>query len=389
MPPLSWRAGDAVQSNIKGEAWLVAMKAMARSYLHGVLLLALVGMFAPPAGAGTSDAPEITDPAGDQDLLVIPIGMSGQFTSADVVKAWVAEEGDNVLFFIDLTGSGASGTGGPYSWTFHATAAGTEVLASATSPTPTPGGAATAAENDGGTIILTVPRSAFGAATSLTNLFVETRGGTPAPVQGQLAIIDRAPDSGAGADYVFATGGGSGPFYNPITTPEVDITTTFETPTTAIYVYNWTNTFPVVNSTHDANVTAGTVAYNITDEDGNIIEDFAFTATERDSNIIDPARLGNWTITVVYTGFNGTFALDLKEGPTTTPTTSSGPPTSSSPTDSSGPTDTGGTGDGDSSTSNAFLDKLKADPGYVILSTVCLVAVVAVGLVGRLVRWVL
>lgn len=180
-----------------------------------LLLVALASMLAfsliPTTWAGTADAPEITDPAGDHNLAVVPLGATGQFLSADILKGWVTEEGEDVVLFIDTAGTGASGTAGPYTWTFHVTAEGTNFVATGTTTAgqPTPGGVATAAANDAGTITLSVPRTVFGAATVLTGLFVDSRGGTPAQGQGAAAIIDRAPNSGAGTDYTITGGAGT------------------------------------------------------------------------------------------------------------------------------------------------------------------------------------
>lgn len=176
----------------------------------GFLLLALLPW---SVQAGTADAPEITDDADDHVLGPLPIGMSTQFRTADILSGWIVEEADNLLFNIEIQGTGASGTAGPYSWDFHATANGADVVMGATSTAdqPTPTGVATAAALEAGVVTLTVPRSAFGGATQLTALFIASSGGTPPQMQPDVVIGDTAPDGGAdgGISYT-VTGGSSG-----------------------------------------------------------------------------------------------------------------------------------------------------------------------------------
>ena len=188
----------------------MALRARARLVLAALwLLLALLPW---PAQAGTAEAPEITDPAGDQELLVVPVDPAG-FASADLVAGWITETADALLFHIQVAGTGIDGAAGPYSWTFHATGdAAVEMSATSSADQPTPGGAATAAALADSVITLTVPRTAFGAATALSGLYIEARGGTPAQGQGAAAVADTAPDDGAdaGVGYTITGGGSSG-----------------------------------------------------------------------------------------------------------------------------------------------------------------------------------
>lgn len=186
----------------------------ARLIVVPALLFAFaLSAWTPSVSAGTAEAPEITDPSGDHVLLVVPVGETGQFLNADILAGWIAEEAGNLLFSIQIGGTGASGTAGPYTWTFTCTAGGAELEASATTTAdqPTPGGAATAAAFADGVVTLTVPASALAGATELTACFIESSGGTPDPVQGIAAIGDTAPDGGQaeGASYQ-VTGGNSG-----------------------------------------------------------------------------------------------------------------------------------------------------------------------------------
>jgi hypothetical protein len=190
------------------------MKANWRPHL---LLSALVGSFllgfATPVNAGTQQAPEITDPSADQTLNGVPVGAAGQFTTADIIRGWIEEEPENLFFKIQVTGTGGSGTAGAYSWTFSAKAGAATITMGATSGSsgPTPKGAATKAELAASIITLTVPRSVFGDATVLTNLFITSVGGTPDGVQPTVAVTDTAPNAGASAGISYTIQGGGSP----------------------------------------------------------------------------------------------------------------------------------------------------------------------------------
>ncbi|HJQ92802.1 MAG TPA: hypothetical protein VJ874_00795, partial [Candidatus Thermoplasmatota archaeon] len=157
------------------------------------------------AEAGTADAPEITDPAGDQAAVgVVPVDTAG-FATADVVAAWIEEDPASLLFNIQVSGAGTDGSAGPYTWEFICA----EIEASGTSSAeqPTPGGAATAAALDSSVITLTVPRDALAGATALTGCHVQTHGGTP--LDPDVAVEDTAPDDGADAGIGYEVTGGS------------------------------------------------------------------------------------------------------------------------------------------------------------------------------------
>src|SRR5437762_1777647 len=119
---------------------------MRLDFLVGALLAgtALLAALSLPVQAGTKAAPEITDPANDQAILIVPVGGAGQLTSADIQKAWVdGETATTVDLNILIQGTGTTTTTTAYTWTFHATpTGGADVLASATSSAdqPAPGG---------------------------------------------------------------------------------------------------------------------------------------------------------------------------------------------------------------------------------------------------------
>lgn len=170
------------------------------------LLFALaLGAWTPTVRAGTADAPEITDPAGDQNLVIVPVDPVG-FASADLVAGWIEEDAANLYLNIQVAGTGTSGSAGAYTWTFYL--GDLEATGTTTADQPTPGGIATAASNDAGHIILTVPRDAIAGAASFTGIFIESSGGTPLP--NPVAVADTAPDDGADAGIAYTVTGGAG-----------------------------------------------------------------------------------------------------------------------------------------------------------------------------------
>ncbi|HUR24388.1 MAG TPA: hypothetical protein VM327_00040 [Candidatus Thermoplasmatota archaeon] len=189
---------------------------MVRPAPIGLLLLVFglaLSAWTPAAQAGTAEAPEITDPAGDHKAVgTVPVGATEQFLNADILAGWITEDVDELYFNIQIAGAGAPGTAGPYTWTFRWTAGATELEASGTTATdgPTPGGVATAAAFADGVVTLTVPRSALEGASELTGCHIRSRGGTPAQVQNPFSLSDIAPDAGADAGISYTVTGGSG-----------------------------------------------------------------------------------------------------------------------------------------------------------------------------------
>ena len=193
----------------KGQDGLAAasMTRLAPAALSALVLALALAAWAPPVEGGTADAPEITDPAGDQQAVgIVPVDPAG-FATADVVAAWISEEPASVFFSIQVSGTGTDGTGGPYTWEFIC--AEVEASGTSTADQPTPGGAATAAALDSSVITLTVPRDALAGATELTGCHVQTHGGSP--LDPDVAVEDTAPDDGADAAISYqVTGGGGG-----------------------------------------------------------------------------------------------------------------------------------------------------------------------------------
>lgn len=187
-----------------------------------LLLLSLVPW---SAQAGTADDPEIEDGAADQEVNgVVPtdpvIG-----SNADIVAAWITEEADALVVTIELTGDAAGGTLGDYVWSFVATAAGTEIVASADSD-GAPGGVASAAALDGSLVMITIPRDALAGATVLEGIHARSAGGSPAT---QVSIADTAPDDGADAGLSYQVQGAAAASGTPGDTDGDGLNDTWET----------------------------------------------------------------------------------------------------------------------------------------------------------------
>jgi len=164
--------------------------------------LVLAALAAPLAAAGSAEDPEITDPSGDHENSDLG------FPNVDLVAAWVRNESATAFYFVLQTaGDMGSGTGFTDTFTFHATYVGNEVVASAeVTEGAVPGDAATAASADGARLVLEVPRSVFGGVQPgqrMTGLFATSEARLSAT--DTAASSDRAPDQGAGADYVVGT----------------------------------------------------------------------------------------------------------------------------------------------------------------------------------------
>jgi hypothetical protein len=186
----------------------------------GMLLLASFAMgLAQPVQAGTPEAPEIQDPAGDQSVGCAPGAGCQTYTRIDIVSVWIDAE-TPTTFNVNILLSQVPGAPTTHSshWHFHATYGGTEVIATADSPgggqaatAPVAGENVAAVAVDENTLIMTIEKSVYGAVadgTPLTSLFVEGSGGTPAPLPFVELSTDRAPNDGFGTDYTFGGAGG-------------------------------------------------------------------------------------------------------------------------------------------------------------------------------------
>ena len=193
--------------------------AAVRLSLWMLLFAALVTSLLQPTSAGTPEAPEIQDPAGDHEVLALAppcVPQAGcQFGGMDIVSVWIDAETET-QFNVNILLSAAPGPNNQYvnSWTFHATVAGTEVTAGATTVAgagpagPNPTGATSAVTVDGNTLILTVPRSAM-AGPTLEGIFADSA--RDLFTVGETIVSDTAPNDGAAAGIAYSFGGPGGP----------------------------------------------------------------------------------------------------------------------------------------------------------------------------------
>jgi hypothetical protein len=323
------------------------------------LLAALALALVQPTQAGTQDAPEIQDPADDQSILGTVPAQDEAGGNSDILAGWVTgETATDVHLFILSQGDWTDGTAGPYTYQFHLTVGGTEYTATATTGAPpTAGGVATALALDGSTVDLTVPKASIGspaAGDSMTGLFIESAGGNP----NQLpfgAFGDRAPDDGAGTDYVF-NGGLGGPT-TPGDADDDGLNDTCET-----------RYFGSLNATDNASAdpdgdgltngqecALGTDPTN-PDTDGDGADD------KDDSAPTDPAEGGN--------------ATSSSTSSTTSRSSSTSHPPSSTSASKGSVTDLAGA-----------IDKLQSDVGYLGMSAGGFLAVLVLCIIGLAVRW--
>ncbi len=193
----------------------------ARPLLLGLATaLFLVAFAVPPTAAGTAEAPEITDAADDQFLVLPaplpPVPLEDQFGGGtDIIAGWVSNNASSLLLTIQGQDAMAVGTFGPYVFTFTFTAGTTVLTAQATvgAAGVTPGGNASSAAASGPFLNITVPLTALPAGTTvLTNLSIESRGHLgpdPVPDTTLNTFGDRAPDTGFGANYTIVAGSGA------------------------------------------------------------------------------------------------------------------------------------------------------------------------------------
>jgi MYXO-CTERM domain-containing protein len=159
----------------------------------------------------------------------------------------------------------------------------------------------------------------------------------------------------------------SGPTTEALSGPTVTLATTLANTTSRVDTYNWTAPAGPLLASYDATVGNGTIAVSITDAENHTVER-NLTATGNGSAPLGDLAPGNWTITVAYTGFDGTFHLAI--APAAAATDSAGP-------SSAAASATNGTaGPGTNSTASTPGDT-KGSPGLGMLGFVGVVAVAA------------
>jgi hypothetical protein len=190
------------------------MRRLAPAALAALVFALALAAWTPAAEAGTAEAPEITDDAGDQEVCPVGTGIAPTMGQAaangDILAGWIGgETADELHFYILSSGDFTDGTFGPYTYNFHATAGGTEIVATGvTGDPPTAGGVATAAAITDGALDLTVPKSAFAASevgAELSALSIDSEGDADPP--GVVVFCDAAA---AEDGVVYAMTGGSG-----------------------------------------------------------------------------------------------------------------------------------------------------------------------------------
>jgi hypothetical protein len=349
---------------------------MRRTFL-GILVAtsALLAIFAVhPAASGTQAAPEITDPADDQQVCPNGTGaastMGNAAANGDILSGWVTETATEIHFMVTSSGDFTTGSLGGYTYSFHATSGTTAVVASAmsTAGAPTAGGAATSVKVANGALDMTVPKTAFSNASSgskLTSLFVEATG-TLDPA-GVIIFCDRAPDGTAfGTDYTVtgAPAGGNGTQY-PNGAPGCSYRSDEANKTD--------NDADCLPDHWEGQYFGNTTAQNATgdpDHDGCNNGCEYGNGTDPTNAASKPTSTTTSTSTGTSTGTN----TSTKTG------TATGTGTTSKTTTSTG-------ADTSSSTSQSPLDKIQAESGYTVASGSAMVAVVLVSLIGLFGRW--
>jgi hypothetical protein len=336
-----------------------------------------------PADAGTEAAPEIQDPANDQLIggevpACAPVAGCVTYSRIDIRTVWIdTETADTFNVNIILGGVPGAPTTHSSEWEFHATYGGTEVVATASSPgggqaatPPVAGANVQAVAVVDNTLILTIAKSVYGTVapgSPLTGLFVMGNAGPPGPLAGTVTLAtDRAPNEGAGTDYVFGGSGGNQTCPN-CTAEDIDgdgLNNTCEeehfgsTNSTA----NSTGDPDGDNLTNGQECALGTDPTNA-DTDGDGVND------DEDPFPTDPARGGTTTST-------GTTTSGTRTTTTSRSTTTGG-----------GGTTTGGDGDGSVTDLDSAIQKLESDLGYLGMSAGGFLAVLLLCIVGLAVRW--
>lgn len=409
--------------------------AQVRFSLIGLVLATFAVGLAPTSLAGSAAAPEVADPAGDQSLdalMGFPIGTVPVVSdAADLRAGWISENTTHLFLNIQAEGDIASVAGlATFQYVFHLNVAGTDYEATAdvgfgfsmTLSGAEAGGVATEATLDGAVLNLTVPKAAVGNATKgtvVSGLFIESAGTIVTPPIG--SGIDRAPNAGFGLNYTVLGGPAA---VNPFDTDGDGLNDTWEVKyfgnTTAQNATGDPDADGLTNGEEQALGSDPTKA----DTDGDGVNDKQDPSPAGEFPDVDGDGLNDtWEIkhfgnTTAQTGTGdpdgdgcnnlceyakGTdpnkadtdgdgvkdsqdaFPLDPKRS--TTAGSSSSSSTSRSTTSTSRSSSTNAAGSGNVDSFDEAVDRLTSDAGYLGISGAGFLAVVALAIIGLVVRW--
>lgn len=243
----------------------------------------LAALMAHPGSAGSQEAPEITDPAGDSTILNVESDPTGRYDAADIVAAWVGNETDtHVWFYIqaatDIVGGSIGGAAEAeyFQYLVHGTAGETDVLIVVTvrgsGPAIDLGLGASNASVAGDLLMMEVPKAEMGnpsAGDLFTNFYVESS--VKFRNLGPVLSSDRAPDADFGMDYVFG-GGASAPVGNATDTDGDGLNDTWEQENFGNLTFNATDDPDGDGCDNLCEQTAGTDPMNA-DTDGDGVND--------------------------------------------------------------------------------------------------------------------
>lgn len=360
------------------------------------IVAVLVLAVSPTTLAGTKTAPEVTDPANDQAVEgAVPIstqppsGTTSVGLNADLLGGWVDRDVPASLTFnVLLQGTGNPTSSSTTTWTFHFETGGKPYDASATqdfaAPAGTgtikPGGVASGAVAAGDSIIqLLVLKSAIGdpvPGAVLTNLYATSEGKQGGVVP--KGVTDRAPNTGAGTDYVIAgqvaqAAAGPAVFHTTLDKSPLTIQQAFTSSTNATYLYNWTVAPASVHLTLESLTAKGSAAITVRDAENKTVFSRA-AGGAANSNLDVSGAAGTWKISIVYQAFQGNLTLTMgpKTSATSSATSTSGTTSASKTTTGTGThsTTTGGTGT--SSTTSKGSPAIGYAAGIALLATIAL-----------------
>ncbi len=99
--------------------------------------------------------------------------------------------------------------------------------------------------------------------------------------------------------------------YESVTAAVLDVQHEFATPTNAVYHYNWTSALTAAVATYATNMTNGSVSILAMDGANATVLDAQLTATFNQTQMVNATTPGNWTITLSFANFTGSFSLGI------------------------------------------------------------------------------